>query len=97
MRMMVTVKLSGEAANRAFKDGSLVKTMEAFMQQYKPEAAYFATEAGHRTAHFFISMADSNLMPAIAEPFFLNLNAHVDFRPVMNIDDLQAGLKKVQH
>lgn len=38
-------------------------------------------------------MKDPSEMPVIAEPFFTELNAKVDFCPVMNADDLQKGLK----
>jgi len=97
MRMMVTVSIGAKAGNQAIKDGSLPRTMDTFIQQFKPEAAYFTTEGGDRTAIFVVSMADSSLMPAIAEPFFAALGASVDFRPVMNGDELRGGLQKLQH
>jgi hypothetical protein len=97
MRMMVKVTIGAKAGNQGIKDGSLPKTMEAFMQQHKPEAAYFTTEGGERTAFFVINMADGSAMPSVAEPFFQALGAEVDFRPVMNADELRAGLQKLPH
>jgi len=35
-------------------------------------------------------------MPAMAEPFFLKLKARVDSRPVMNLDDLRAGMARLK-
>ena len=31
----------------------------------------------------------------VAEPFFLGLDAEISLTPVMNLDDLRAGLEKV--
>ncbi len=60
----------------------------------KPEASYFYLEDGKRTGRFFFDLKDVSDMPRIAELFFQNLNAEVDFAPVMNADELQAGLGK---
>ena len=40
-------------------------------------------------------MADSAQIPVIAEPLFMNLDAAVEFIPVMNADDLKAAIAKV--
>ena len=36
-------------------------------------------------------------MPGLAEPFFLELGAKVDFQPVMNGEDLRKGLAAIAH
>ncbi len=41
-------------------------------------------------------LKDSSDLPRIAEPFFMGLNATVEFTPVMNADDLKAGLGKMK-
>jgi len=33
-------------------------------------------------------------VPVISEPFFMGLNADVSYAPVMNADELKAGLEK---
>ncbi len=68
--------------------------MLAFIEQTKPEATFFVTEGGRRTGLFFFDMKDSSLLPSLAEPFFLNLNASVEVTPAMNADNLKAGLKR---
>jgi hypothetical protein len=92
--MMLTINIPTEDGNRAIKDGSLAKIMENFMRQYKPEAAYFGTQNGERTAYYVFDMADPSDLPSIAEPTFMGLNARISLQPVMNAQDLQAGLKK---
>lgn len=93
MRTMLRVSFPVEKGNQAIKDGSLPKTVEAFMTRYKPEAAYFFPEGGKRSALFVFDLADPSHIPAVAEHFFFALNAEVRMTPVMNVQDLQAGLK----
>jgi hypothetical protein len=69
--------------------------MEAFMRDHKPEAAYFTAQGGDRTAFFVVDLPEASAIPSLAEPFFMALNAHVDFRPVMNAEDLRAGLQRL--
>ena len=40
-------------------------------------------------------MADPSEIPQIAEQLFMNLDAAVEFTPVMNAEDLQRALAKV--
>lgn len=94
MRTAIQVLVPVEAGNKAIKDGSLPKTMESFMQKYKPEAAYFFAKDGKRSAFFVIDLASPSDIPAIAESFFMSLNAEIVMTPAMNADDLRAGIQK---
>src|SRR5437660_4845713 len=93
MRMMMKVQLPVEAANEAIRSGMLPKTIEMVSAMIKPEASYFTTEDGMRTSYMFFDMKNPAQMPEIAEPAFMNLNAKVDFVPVMNQADLETGLQ----
>jgi hypothetical protein len=95
MRMMMKVSIPAADGNRAVKDGSLPKTIMGFIEEHKPEASYFITEGGQRTALFFFDLKDSSYLPAAAEPFFMNLNAAVTMCPAMNPADLKAGLERI--
>ena len=95
MRVLLKVSMDTEKANEAISNGTLPKLIEASMEQIKPEAAYFTTENGQRTAFIFFELQDSSLMPVISEPFFMNLGAKVSYTPVMNRDDLQKGLAQL--
>jgi hypothetical protein len=92
MRMMLKVTIPVEAGNKAIKDGTLPKTLQATMEQLKPEAAYFFPENGVRTALYFFNLQDVSQIPVIAEPLFMGMNAALTMIPVMNAEDLQKGL-----
>ena len=94
MRTMLKASFPVEAANKAIKDGSLPKIIGSTMDELRPESAYFYAENGKRTCVMVFDMKDVSQIPVIAEPFFMGLNADVQFTPVMNADDLKAGLER---
>lgn len=94
MRTMIKITVPVEAGNRAFRDGTLQKTIMGMVEDLKPEAAYFFPERGIRTAMFVIDMKDSSDIPVIAEPLFEKLNASVEFLTVMNANDLKKGFER---
>jgi len=95
MRMMMKVIVPVDAGNRAIEDGSLAKTMMGFIDQHKPEAAYFVAEGGKRTALFVFDLKDATFIPLVAEPFFMHLDAEVHCTPAMNPADLKTGLERL--
>ena len=51
--------------------------MQETAERWKPEAAYFTTFDGRRTAFFVFDMPDASAIPPFAEPFFQELDAEV--------------------
>jgi len=95
MRTLLRVTPDVDAANKAIKDGSMPKIIEAAMDKLKPEAAYFHANDGHRSFFMVFDMKDASEIPVLAEPFFMKLNAKVELCPVMNAEDLKKGLAAV--
>jgi hypothetical protein len=95
MRTLLKVLIPVEAGNKGVTDGSLPRVVQQTLEMWKPEAAYFYTENGMRAAIFVVDLQDSSQIPAIAEPFFMTLNAQVSAAPVMNAHDLRNGLEKI--
>lgn len=94
MRMMLKVQIDVEAGNRAIRDGSFGEVMDRVMGRLKPEAAYFTAINGKRTALIFFDMQEPSEIPAIAEPFFMTLNAEVELSPAMTAEDVQRGVSE---
>ncbi len=97
MRTLLSVTLEVKASNKAIMDGSLPKIMQSTMERIKPEASYFTTLDGCRACLIVFDLKDPSEIPGIAEPFFMGLNAKVNFSPVMNAEDLQKGLQAWQN
>jgi hypothetical protein len=95
MRMMLRWTVPVEKGNETIRDGSLATTLQTLLEELKPEAAYFWPENGERAGMMVFDMADTTQIPQIAEPLFMNLDAAVEFVPVMDADDLKTALEKV--
>ena len=95
MRTMLRWTMPVEQGNLGIKNGAIQKSIESMMQSLEPEAAYFFTEGGLRSGMIIFDMTDSSQIPLIAEPLFQDLNASVEFVPVMNGDDLQRALGSI--
>lgn len=95
MRMMLKARMDTQAANRLLQDGTMGELMEKVLASLNPEAAYFGPTAGGRCAYIVFDMADPSQLPSISEPFFTELNADIDIFPVMDREDLRAGVSQL--
>jgi hypothetical protein len=94
MRTLLMVQMDVEAGNRAISDGSLGQTIERAMGELQPEAAYFTTIDGKRTALIVFDLKEESQIPSVAEPFFRLLNASIRMSPVMTAEDVRTGLER---
>ena len=85
-----------ETGNAAISDGSLPKTIDSILADLKPEAAYFAADNGKRTGFIFFDLKDASQIPAVAEPWFLAFDAHIEFHPAMNLEDLKKATPGIE-
>ena len=92
--MMLRWTVPVERGNETVADGSMLELIEVLLEDLKPEAAYFWPEAGERGGLMVFDMAEASDMVPIAERLFAGIDAEVEFTPVMNPDDLRAGVPK---
>lgn len=95
MRVMARISIPVESGNSTIQNGELPRLIQQAAERWKPEAMYFTTFDGKRTAFIIFDMPDSSGIPAFTEPLFMGLNAEVMLAPVMNGDDLQKGLSEL--
>lgn len=95
MRFLLKVSIPVEAGNAAAKKDGL-KIVQKILEQQKPEAAYFIADDGKRTGLLIVDMKDTSQIPALAEPWFLALNASVEFTPAMLPEDLQKAATAIE-
>jgi hypothetical protein len=96
MRCLLKVSIPVETGNAAISDGSLSKTIDSILADLKPEAAYFAADNGKRTGFIFFDLKDASQIPAVAEPWFLAFDAHIEFHPAMNLEDLKKATPGIE-
>jgi hypothetical protein len=96
MRCLLKVSIPVETGNAAISDGSLPKTINSILADLKPEAAYFAADNGKRTGFIFFDLKDPSEIPAIAEPWFLAFDAHIEVQPAMNLEDLKNAAPGIE-
>lgn len=94
MRFLVKVSMPVEAGNVAARNGFHV--LQSILDEIKPEAAYFVAEHGQRTAFLIVEMRDASQIPSIAEPWFLAMNAAVEFHPAMKLEDLRKATSDIE-
>jgi hypothetical protein len=92
MKYIMKVRIPVAEGNKALSAGNFGHKMNELLTQIKAESAYFTTLNGQRGGYIVVNMNDASEIPAIAEPFFLWLNADIDWLPVMKPEDLgKAG------
>jgi len=91
MKYIMKVKIPNPHGNTLIKDPQFGTKMKQILDEVKAEQAYFTTIDGCRGAYVVVNMTDAKQIPQIAEPFYLWLNADIDFIPVMTPQDLGSA------
>lgn len=95
MRTLLKVVMEVTASNAAIKNRRLPEIIKTTVDKLKPEACFFMASEGCRTGFFVFDLKDPSEIPGIAEPFFMELNAKLEFQPVMDLEDLKKGLAAI--
>jgi hypothetical protein len=85
---MMHVQCPIEPFNSMVRNGTAGSKMMKILDDLKPEAAYFGSQGGKRGGILIVDVAKPSDIPRLAEPWFLNFNAEVDFKAVMSPEDL---------
>jgi len=94
--MLLNIKFPNEDFNDAVREGDVGDKIEEIVKDAKPEAIYFTESDGQRAVVMVVDVADASRVPALAEPWFLNFDAEVEFRVAMTMEDLgRAGLDQL--
>ncbi|MBB5447726.1 MULTISPECIES: panthothenate synthetase [unclassified Paraburkholderia] len=93
MRMLLNIQIPNEPFNTLVREGRIGELMAKILEDMKPEAIYFTEQQGKRGAVAVVEVADASAIPALAEPWFLTLDADCELRIAMLPEDLRkAGL-----
>jgi hypothetical protein len=92
MRFLIRAKIPTEAGNQMVQDPNLLLKLERYINKVKAEATYFFEADGNRVAAFIVDIQSADQIPVLAEPLFSGMGAHVEFHPVMSLDDRKKGI-----
>ncbi|MFQ6032598.1 MAG: hypothetical protein ACE5K2_06725 [Candidatus Zixiibacteriota bacterium] len=96
MRFLVEVRIPVKVGNARLKDGSLLKQIENYLNDVKPEAVYFTLANGQRTIYLVLDLESADKMPEIGEPLWLDWKADIHLTPVMNAEDFKKAGASIQ-
>lgn len=88
MRMIMLVQFPIEPFNTLVRNGSIGAKMHQILDAIKPESAYFTERDGHRGAICVVNLDNVSDVARLAEPWFLAMNATVEYRVAMTPEDL---------
>ncbi|MFT5041126.1 MAG: hypothetical protein ACI8TX_002098 [Hyphomicrobiaceae bacterium] len=88
MLIMLEARFPVDCANELAASGKLGKTIQAILDEQKPESVYFLDRDGDRTAILVVDVKNAAGLPALAEPWMQALEASIEMHPVMTAADL---------
>ena len=94
MRFLIRATIPTEDGNKMVQDPNFLRKLEEYTNKVKAEAAYFFEANGNRIASFIVDVQRADQIPVLGEPLFIKMGAHVEFHPVMSLEDLKKGIPK---
>jgi hypothetical protein len=93
MRILFTITIPVEPFNTLARSGVIEEKFGAILEATKPESIYFTGNGSGRGAIVVYNAEDGSQIPALAEPWFLTLNAHIEYSIAIAPDELmKSGL-----
>jgi hypothetical protein len=92
MSFLIHARIPTEDGNKMVQDPDFLRKIETYINKVKAEATYFFEANGNRIAAFIVDIQNADQIPVLAEPLFSGMGAHVEFHPVMSLDDLKKGI-----
>jgi hypothetical protein len=94
MRFLIRATIPTEDGNKMVQDPNFLTKLEEYINKVNAEAAYFFEANGSRIASFIVDVQSADQIPVLGEPLFIKMGAHVEFHPVMSLEDLKKGIPK---
>jgi hypothetical protein len=96
MHFLAKIAIPTESGNKFVSGKDFNQKMDTLMSELKPEAAYFCIENGMRTIFAVVNMDGGHEFAAKAEPFWLALNANIEFMPAMTAQEFSKAAPSIK-
>jgi hypothetical protein len=97
MLILMKAEWSVKAGNGIITSGEINETIKSIIDELKPEAAYFFTLHGKRTAMLILDLKDASQIVMAAALWFIKFNADIDFTPVITPEDLGKAAPEIEN
>ena len=88
MRLLFKITFPVEPFNALARSGAVGQKIGAILEATKPESIYFTGNYAGRGAIAVYNADDGSQIPALAEPWFLALNAQIEYSVAITPDEL---------
>ena len=96
MKFLMKVGIPTVSGNKAMRNGNMLKQIQSYLKEVRPEAAYFSIECGKRTMFLIVDVPSAEKMPEIAEPLWLDFEAEVFVTPIMDVMEFEKAGPGIQ-
>jgi len=91
MKVLFTITFPVARFNELARQGTAGQKIGAVVEATKPESIYFTGNRSGRGAVAVYDCADGSQVPAIAEPWFLTFDAHIEYSVAISGQEMQKA------
>jgi hypothetical protein len=91
VRVLFKITFPVERFNELARKGAAGQKLGAILEATKPEAVYFTGAQSGRGAVAVYDLADGSQVPAVAEPWFLTFDAHIEYSVAISGEEMAKG------
>jgi|SRR5579884_1147718 len=91
MRLLFKITIPVEPFNTLAREGLVEQKFGEILEATKPESIYFTGNNSGRGAIAVYNAEDGSQIPALAEPWFLTLNAQIEYSVAIAPDELMRS------
>ena len=96
MKVLFKISLPVERFNELARKGAAGQKLASILEATKPESVYFTGNQSGRGVVAVYDLADGSQVPAVAEPWFLTFDAHIEYSVAISGEEMaKANLDSV--
>jgi hypothetical protein len=91
VKILFQITFPVERFNELAREGTAGQKLAAIVEATKPESIYFTGSLSGRGAVAVYDFADGSQVPAVAEPWFLTFDAHIEYSLAISGQEMAKG------
>ena len=91
MKILFKISFPVERFNELARKGTAGQKLASILEATKPESIYFTGGQSGRGVVAVYDFADGSQVPAVAEPWFLTFDAHIEYSVAISGQEMEKG------